>query len=136
MTIEFTIPGKVTSANEVTRHVVIPGRGDQKARARALKSKSAREDTERIKSLATAAKLRTGWVVPELAAMEIFAFNSGLDVGNIEKTIGDSIKGGLLIVDDRPKHLQSLFVIHMDRDHRGERYTVRVRAVHEGLPLA
>jgi hypothetical protein len=103
--------------------------------ARALKSESAREDTDRIRSLALAAKVRSGWRVPDRARIEILAYNSRLDIGNIEKVIGDSIKGGLLIVDDRPAHLKSLFVDHQDSDHLGERYVVRLTAVHEGLPL-
>ena len=138
MTIEFTIRGKVTSANEIKTPIAMMKRGsDGKMRpfTRMLKSRSAREDTDRIKALAFTAKVRAGWRVPDLARVTILAYNSGLDVGNIEKTIGDSIKGGLLIVDDNPKHLKSLFVEHQDRDHLGERYVVRVEAVHEALPL-
>lgn len=133
MTVEFMIQGKITSANRVTRNVAL--RRGEKFVARSLKSKSAREDTERIKSLATAARLTTGWKVPNLAKLSIFAYNSLLDVGNIEKVIGDSIKGGVLIVDDRPGHLESLFVRHMPKDHRGERYAVRVETIYEELPL-
>ena len=133
VTVEFTIQGKVTSANEVKTPLTMMKGG--KPITRMLKSKQARKDTERIKGLAFAAKIQQGWRVPEQATLVILAYNSGLDCGNVEKTIGDSIKGGLLIVDDRPKHLKSLFVEHQDRDHLGERYVVRVSAVHEGLPL-
>jgi hypothetical protein len=137
MTVEFTIPGRVTSANLVTRHMAFVKQTEDgpKSIARAYKPADAKRDMERIASLATAAKAISGWRVPQQARISILAYNSGLDVGNIEKTIGDSIKGGLLIVDDRPKHLKSLFVEHQDRDHLGERYLVRVEAVHEGLPL-
>ena len=135
MTIEFTIPGRVTSANEVKTPLSFLKPGGKKPFTRMVKSKSAREDTERIKGLALAAKMRSGWKVPKTAALEIYAFNSRLDVGNIEKTVGDSIKAGLLIVDDRPSCLESLFVQHMPKDHRGERYIVRVRAIAEALPL-
>jgi hypothetical protein len=131
--VEFVVHGKITSANLVTRNVALKF-GD-KVVARSLKSKSAREDTARIKSLALVAKLQARWNVPELARITILAYNSKLDCGNVEKVVGDSIKGGLLIIDDRPKHLKSLFVEHQDRDHLGERYVVRVSAVHEGLPL-
>jgi hypothetical protein len=133
MTVEFTIPGKVTSANEIKTPLAFIVNG--KAKARTIKTKTAREDAERIAGLALVAKTRSGWRVPELVRLTILAYNSGLDVGNIEKTIGDAIKGGLLIVNDNPKHLKSLFVDHQDRDHLGERYVVRVEAVHVGLPL-
>jgi len=138
MTVEFTIRGKVTSANEIKTPIAMMKRGKDgkmKPFTRMLKSRSAREDTERIKQSAFVAKMLQGCRVPELARVTILAFNSGLDVGNIEKTIGDSIKGGLLIIDDNPKHLKSLFVEHQDKDHLGERYVVRVEAVHESLPL-
>lgn len=137
MTVEFTIPGKITSANLVTRHMAFVQQTEDgpKAAARAYKPADVKADMERIASLATAAKMLSGWRVPEQARMSVLAFNSLLDVGNIEKTIGDSIKGGLLIIDDRPKHLKSLFVEHQDKDHLGERYVVRVESIHDGLPL-
>jgi len=131
VTVEFTIHGKVTSANSVTRHIGILV--DQKAQARALKSKSAREDTERIKSIAFAAKVQAGWIVPHRARISILAYNSKLDVDNIAKTILDSIKKGLLIVDDRPTHLKSCFTDHQDPDHLGERYRVLVEDVAASL---
>jgi hypothetical protein len=130
--VQFVIRGKVTSANEIKTPFALMRGG--KPTTRMLKSKAAREDTERIKGLALAAKAQAGWRVPAVAALEIYAMNSRLDVGNIEKTIGDSIKGGLLIVDDRPSCLESLFVQHL-RDQGGERYIVRVRAVSEELAL-
>jgi hypothetical protein len=136
MTVEFVIPGKITSANRVTRSLAYITWVDGKpvAKSRAVKSAEATEDHERIVSLATAAKAKAGWKVPACAALEIYAMNCGYDVGNIEKVIGDGIKGGLLIVDDRPKYLESLFVRHLSDAH-GRRYIVRVRAVSEELPL-
>lgn len=115
--VTFTIPGKVTSANRVTRNVG----------GRSLKSASARDDTERIRGIAFAAKTRAGWSVPVVAALTIVAFSSRLDVGNIEKVIADAIKGGLLIVDDNPKHLRRLLVEHCHDDGQ-ERYIVTVEA--------
>jgi hypothetical protein len=106
-----------------------------KAVARAYKPKDAVEDMARIKSLAFAAKVQQGWNVPEQARVTILCFNSGLDVGNVDKVISDAIKGGVLIIDDRKNHCKSLFVEHQDDDHLGERYVVRVEAVHPGLPL-
>jgi hypothetical protein len=133
VSVEFTIPGRVTSANLVTRHMGLLQHG--KAVARAYKPKDAVEDMARIKSLAFAAKVQQGWNVPEQARVTILCFNSGLDVGNVDKVISDAIKGGVLIIDDRKKHCKSLFVEHQDDDHLGERYVVRVEAVHPGLPL-
>ena len=133
MMVEFTIPGKVTSANEIKTPFAFLDKG--KPRARMLKSTSARADTTRIKSIAFAAKVSQRWRVPDRARISVLAFNSRLDAGNLEKVILDAIKGGLIIVDDNPKHLRSLFVDHQDRDHLGERYVVRVTAIDEGLPL-
>ena len=113
--ITITIPGKITSANRVTRHVG----------GRALKSASARRDTERIRAIAWAAAQAAGWEAPEVAAIRIQAHNSRLDAGNIEKVLLDSIKGGLLIVDDRPRHLRRLLIEH-HRDEIGERYEITV----------
>jgi hypothetical protein len=138
VTVEFVIRGKVCSANEVKTPIPMMKRGPNGKMipfTRTVKSQQAREDTERIKALAFAAKIQQGWRVPEQARLTILAYNSGLDCGNVEKTVGDSIKAGLLIIDDRPKHLKSLFVEHQDRDHLGERYVVRVESVHDGLPL-
>ena len=52
MTVEFTIRGKVTSANEIKTPIAMMKRGKDgkmKPFTRMLKSRSAREDTERIK---------------------------------------------------------------------------------------
>jgi hypothetical protein len=142
MTIEFTIPGKVVSANHVTKHMAFikngvdaTGQPKAKAMARSYKPKEAEDDTARIKSIAFAAKIQSGWRVPAMARITILAYNSGLDVDNIPKSILDAIKRGLLIVDDRKKHLESCFTKHAGDDHLGERYVVRVEAVHPGLPL-
>ena len=133
MTVEFTLPGRLTSANGVTRNVAMIVNG--KARSRSLKSKEAREDTARIQSIALAAKLVSGWRVPDRARITILAYNSRIDADNISKVLTDAIKGGLLIVDDRPRHLKSLYVEHQEPDHLSERYVVRVRDVEAMLPL-
>lgn len=125
MTIEFTILGSVCSANRVTRGLAFVRNG--KAVMRATKSKEARDDTDRIKGIAFAAKVQQGWFVPERACVEIEAYGSRLDADNVAKTICDSIKGNLLIVDDRPKHLKSIYVEHMDGAAK-EYYVVRVIA--------
>jgi hypothetical protein len=113
--IEFTIPGKVTSANLVTRHV---GK-------LAIKSASARLDHARIRDYALVA-LRQREEHPLKAAVTITAYNSRLDADNLPKCILDGIKG-ILIVNDSPKHLRRLVVEHV-ADKLGERYTVRVEA--------
>ena len=113
MSVTFTIPGKITSANRVTRHV-----GQM-----ALKSASAREDHSRIRARAVVA--RRG-APPEAAAVTIVAWNSRLDADNLPKTILDGIRG-ILIVNDSPKHLRRLIVEH-ERDRGGERYVVTVES--------
>lgn len=116
--ISFTIPGKITSANRVTRRV-----GNA-----SLKSASAREDHARIRSLALAASRPANsndWGVPLFgASVRINAYNSRLDADNLPKTILDGIKG-ILIENDSPKHLRYL-VVHHNKDERGERYIVEV----------
>ena len=118
--ISFVIPGKITSANRVTRHV---GRI-------ALKSESARIDHARIRTYAIAASRPANsndWAVPLFgAAVTIRAHNSRLDADNLPKTILDGIKG-ILIVNDSPKHLRRLVVEHVS-DKLGERYAVTVEA--------
>lgn len=115
MQVAFTVHGKITSANRVTRRV-----GNL-----SLKSASARIDTARIASLATAARAVANWTMPPRAWLAIVAYNSRLDAGNVEKVIGDGIKG-ILIADDSPRYLAMLTVEHR-RDTRGERYEVTVR---------
>ncbi len=119
--VTFTIPGKITSANRVTRHV---GRV-------ALKSKSAREDHERVRMLAAFVAPWNGGQGPSLPlaamAVTIVAYNSRLDADNLPKTILDGIRG-VLIVNDSPKHLRRLVVEHR-RDKLGERYEVTVAAL-------
>lgn len=116
--IEFTIPGKITSAN--MNKTPMGGR--------AIKTQGAREDQSRIAARAIVAKQFARWIIPERAIVTIFAYNSRLDVGNIEKIPIDGIKR-ILIADDNPKHLRKLVVEHMDKDRGGERYVVRVEAV-------
>lgn len=123
--VTFTIPGKITSANRVTRRV----------ENMSLKSASARDDTQRIGALALAARLLQGWIVPEVAWLNIVAYNSRLDVGNIEKVVGDGIKARLLIIDDNRKHLRRLLVTHRD-DDQGERYVVTVSVAPNESPEA
>lgn len=125
--ITFTIPGKITSANRVTRHV-----GN-----RSIKSASARTDQERIRSLANGYALLAyalgpngnsrEIVVPTPASVSIVAWNSRLDADNLPKCVLDGIKG-VLIVNDSPKHLRRLLVEHR-KDTGGERYDVSVDAV-------
>jgi len=118
--VSFTIPGKITSANRVTRHV---GKV-------ALKSKSARDDDARIKGWALLAYAMgpngnsVAVKMPVRAEVRIEAINSRLDADNLPKTILDGIKG-ILIVNDSPKHLGRLIVEHK-RDKLGERYVVTV----------
>lgn len=113
----FEIPGKITSANRVTRHV---GKI-------ALKSKSAREDHTRIKERAVARAILDKWEIPNAARVTISAYNSRLDADNLPKTILDGIKG-VLIVNDSPKHLRGLAITHTT-DKLGERYVVHVRSI-------
>lgn len=114
MMVSFTIPGKVTSANRVTRRV-----GN-----RSIKSASAREDHSRIYARAMTVRHAAPWVTPERAFVTIVAWNSRLDADNVCKCILDGIKG-VLIVNDSPKHLRRLVVEH-ERDKLGERYVVTV----------
>ena len=116
MTIKFLVPGKVTSANRVTRRV-----GNV-----SVKSESAREDCSRIAARAIVAKQFARWITPDRARVSIKAYNSLIDADNLPKTILDGIKR-ILIVDDKPKHLRSLYVEHV-QDDAGERYEVEVEA--------
>lgn len=112
--IMFTIPGKITSANRVTRHVG----------HRSIKALSARLDCERIRTYALAAALTGDWTQPQTAAVGIVAWNSRLDADNLPKCVLDGIKG-ILILNDSPKRLRRLVVEHR-RDSQGERYEVTV----------
>jgi hypothetical protein len=114
MSITFTVPGKITSANRVTRHV---GKV-------AVKSRSAREDHSRIAARAMTARSIAKWEVPQVAAVGIVAWNSRLDADNLPKCVLDGIKG-ILILNDSPKRLRRLCVEHR-RDKLGERYDVTV----------
>ena len=118
--ITFVIPGKITSANRVTRRV-----GNA-----SIKSASARGDHERIRSLAltvTRQDQYIHWVAAyPRATVTVTAYNSRLDADNLPKTILDGIKG-ILIVNDSPKHLRRLVVEHVS-DKLGERYAVTVEA--------
>lgn len=118
MTLEFTIHGKVTSANKVKTPFA----------NRAVKTEKARVDQARVKSIAFCAGIGARWRIPDVASVTIIAYNSNLDVGNIEKIPVDSMKG-VLIVNDNPRHLRRLLVEHAPKDALGERYVVRVESL-------
>lgn len=110
--IAFTIRGRLVSNNRVTRHV---GR-------LAIKSGEAREDEARVRTLAFAVAVKTGWKPPEAAALYITAWNTRKDVDNVSKIISDGLQGPVLRND---RDLVALGV-KLDWDSGGERYDITV----------
>lgn len=108
------VPGRIVSNNRVTRHV----------EGKALKSTEARRDQARIAARARDAALLVRWE-PLVGACElqIVAWNTRKDVGNIEKVIADALSG---IAYDDDRRLVRL-VVEKRRDKQGERYDVAVR---------
>jgi len=93
---------------------------------RAILSAAAREDLERVRSIAFA---HARHALFDACALTIIAYNTRKDVGNIEKPIADGIQGTVFL-DDR-----SIIELHVEkrRDDGGERYAVLIE---EREPLA
>lgn len=110
----ISIPGRIVSNNRVTRHV----------EGKALKSTEARRDQARIAEQARQAAFLSQWE-PLITACElqIIAWNTRKDVGNVEKVIADALSG---IAYDDDRRLVRL-VVEKRRDKLGERYDVAVR---------
>lgn len=119
----FTIHGNVVSNNRVARF----GSGD-----RPHKSKEAREDTKRIREIATVAATAAGWVNPDACCLEILAFNCRKDAGNVEKCIADALNG--VVYRDDSDIMELTVSKHWDRG--GERYEVSVMPCFDRRPGA
>jgi len=92
------------------------------------KTKVAREDTARIKEVATVCAV--GWEIPDAVVVECLCFNVLTDADNSFKIIGDSLKG-IAYHDDRD--IMELVVSkHYDRE--GERRVVTVMACEDRRP--
>ena len=114
--LQFCYHGKLTSANHMKAPQI---RGK---RAVLVKTKEAKEDAGRIRELAQVAADIVHWRIPEAAIVEIIAWNSLLDVGNVEKIPLDSLKG-IAWNDDR---CVVKLTVEKRRDRGGERYEVEV----------
>jgi hypothetical protein len=117
----FTLDGRITSNNFVKTGVPIRRRG--KPAVRMLKTKGARDDQAFVAAVASIAAATIGWQKPAAASLEIIAWNTRKDVGNIEKVIADGMIG---IAYDDDRVLVSLRV-EKRKDIGGERYDVTVR---------
>jgi Holliday junction resolvase RusA-like endonuclease len=113
--LRFCYVGSLTSNNRVTRRT---------KQGKILKSASAREDQKKVKALATEAVLS----VPSpfwgnACEVEIVAWNTRKDCGNIEKVICDGMTG---VAYDDDRRITKL-TVEKRKDRGGERYEVCVR---------
>lgn len=108
----FTYFGSLTSNNAVARAV----------KGKVLKSASAREDQKRVRSLCQDAADIAHWSKPEAAELQIIAWNTRKDCGNVEKVLSDGCNG-IAWKDDR---CVVRLVVEKRKDRGGERYDVTV----------
>lgn len=115
MELRFTYYGLLPSANRKAR----VGNG------RAFKPQNVERAENRLATMAWAETQRVGWdyTTVEAYTLEIVAYNSRKDLGNIEKVIGDAMLG---IVYDNDKKCVGL-AIQPELDHEGERYDILIR---------
>jgi len=92
------------------------------------KTKAAREDTHRIKEVATVCAV--GWEIPDAVVVECLCFNVLTDADNSFKIIGDALKG-IAYHDDRDI-MELVISKHYDRE--GERRVVTVMACDDRRP--
>lgn len=118
--LSFTIYGSVCSNNRVTRRV-----GEK-----SLKSAEARQDTARIREIATVAAASAAWVMPDACCVEIIAWRVRTDIDNIAKVILDSMTG-VAYTDDRD--IMEL-VVSKHWGSEPERYTVTVMPCEDRRP--
>jgi Holliday junction resolvase RusA-like endonuclease len=114
VTLSFTYHGSLTSNNAVARAV----------KGKVLKSASAREDTKRVRELCQVAADIAHWSMPEAASLEITAWNTRKDCGNVEKVLSDGCNG-IAWKDDR---CVVKLTVEKRKDRGGERYDVTVSA--------
>ncbi len=118
--LSFTIYGSVCSNNRVTRRVG----------PKSLKSKEARDDTKRIREIATVAATSASWSMPGACCVEILAFSVRPDIDNLAKVILDSMSG-VVYHDDRD--IMEL-ALSKHWDNAGERFVVTVMACDDRRP--
>ncbi len=114
--LRFTYHGSLTSNNRVTRRT---------KQGKILKSASAREDQKKVKALAIEAVAFAMPLPPmgNACEVEIVAWNTRKDCGNIEKVICDGMTG---VAYDDDRRITKL-TVEKRKDRGGERYEVTVR---------
>lgn len=114
MSLRFEVLGKPVSNNRVTRRF-----GN-----RSVKNPEAVSYQQRVFQHAFVAVQRQGWVAPEACALTIDAYNSRLDIGNIEKCVSDGMEGAVYANDRCIIELH----VHKHRDEGEERLVITVEA--------